>query len=107
MGSSKVFLSCKHFEAELVDILVCARPFGSRSAAGKGSVVCALLLQAGAFPGSQQCSAAVLPSACRPGMPAEVHFAKHTTTDFSHTEKVDMQGPTHLLSLGTGMAVTF
>lgn len=52
-------------------------------------------------------SAAVLPSACRTGMPAEVHFAKHTRLIFLILKNVDVQGPTYLLSLSTGTAVTF
>lgn len=49
-----------HFEEELAGFLVCARPFGSRSVGGNGTVLSALLLEAGVFPGSQQRSAQLL-----------------------------------------------
>ena len=54
--SSKVVLICEHILAELVDFLVCARPLGSIAVGRKGAVsppgASALLLEAGAFPGS-------------------------------------------------------
>lgn len=53
-----------HFEVQLVGFLLCARPFGSRPVEGKGAVspsgASALLLEVGAFPGSQHCPSQLL-----------------------------------------------